>query len=70
MGNQDYIEGWFHSIVFLQHHSTFQQLLAPSLRGKLVSHTHVFINIHFSNMGMCILEALFRKWINWNYSYL
>ena len=46
MGNQGYIEDWFHSVFFSQHHSTLQQLLAPSLTRKLVSHAHVFINIH------------------------
>ena len=61
MGNQEskgYIEDWFHSI-FLQHHSILQQFLAPSFQWKLASHTLLFINMHFSNLGMYILEALF-----------
>ena len=33
--------------------------------GKLASHTLLFINMHFSNLGMYILEALFRKWLYW-----
>jgi len=72
MGNQEskgYIEDWFHSIICLQHHSILQQFFAPSFQGKLASHTLIFINMHFSNLGMYILEALFRKWLHWKYSY-
>ena len=50
MGNQKsnkYIEYWFHSIICLQHHSNFQQFLAPTFQGKLASHTLIFINMHF-----------------------
>ena len=67
MGNQEskgYIEDWFNSI-FLQHYSILQQFLAPSFQGKLASHTLIFINMHFSNLGMCILEALFQKCLHW-----
>jgi len=62
MGNQaskGYIEYWFHSIICLQHHSILQQFLTASFQGKLASHTLLFINMHFSNLGMCIHEALF-----------
>ena len=73
MGNQEskgYIEDWFHSIICLQHHSILQPFLAPFFQGKLASHTLIFIiNIHFSNLSMYIIEALFRKWIHWKYSY-
>ena len=72
MGNQDnngYIEDWFHSIICLQHHSMLQQFLIPFFQGKLASHTLLFINMHFSNLGMCIREAVFRKWLHWKYSY-
>ena len=72
MGNQEsngYIEYWFQSINCLQHHSMLQQFLAPSFQGKLASHTLIFINIHFSNLGMYILESLFRKWLHWKHSY-
>ena len=71
MGNQEsngYIEDWFHSI-FLQHHSILQQFLAPSFQGKLAFHTLLFINMHFSNLGMYTLEAFFRKCLHWKYSY-
>ena len=67
MGNQGskgYIEDWFHSIICLQYHSMFQQFLAPSFQGKLASHTLIFINMHFSNLGMYILGALFQKWLH------
>ena len=63
-----YIEDWFHSI-FLQHHCMLQQFLISFFQGKLASHTLTFINMHFSNLGMCIHEALFRKWFHWKYSY-
>jgi len=72
-GNQqskEYIENWFHSTTCLQHHSTLQQFLTPYFQGKLASHTLIFINMHFSNLGMCIHEALFRKWLHWKYSYM
>jgi len=71
-GNQEcqsYIEYWFHSIICLHHHSTLRQFLAPSFQKKIVSHTLVFINMHFYNLGMYILEALFLKWLHWKYSY-
>ena len=58
-GSKGYIEDWFHSIICLQHHSILQQFLAPSFQGKLASHTLLFINMHFSNLGMYIIEALF-----------
>ena len=64
-GNQEskgYIEYWLHSIL--------QQFLTPYFQRKLVSHTLIFINMHFSNLGMCICEALFRKWFHWKYSYM
>ena len=64
MGNQEskgYIEDWFHSIICLQHHSMRQQFLIPFFQGKLASHTLISINMHFSNLGMCIREALLRK---------
>jgi len=67
MGNQEnngYFEDWFHSIICLQHQSMFQQFLIPFFQGKLASHTLIFINMHFSNLGMCIHEALFRKWLH------
>ena len=72
MGNQEsngYIEDWFHSIMCLHHHSILQQFLTTSFQGKLASHTLIFINMHFSNLGMYILEALFLKWFHWKYSY-
>ena len=72
MGNQEikgYIEDWFHSIICLQHHSILQQFLTPSFQGKLALHTLIFINMQFSNLGMCILEALFLKWFHLKYSY-
>ncbi len=62
MGNQEskgYIEDWFHSITCLQHHSILQQFLIPFFQGKLASHTLISINMHFSNLGMYVLEALF-----------
>ena len=65
IGNQEskgYIEGWFKSITCLQHHSILQQFLTPSFQGKLASHNLIFINMHFSNLGIYKLEALFRKW--------
>lgn len=68
MGNQKsngYIEDWFHSITCFQHHSILQQFLTPSFQGKLASHTLIFINMHLSNLGMCIREALFRRWLHW-----
>jgi len=71
MGNQEskkYIEDWFHSIICLQNRSILQQFLTPFFQGKLASHTLIFINMHFSNLDMCIHEALFRKWFHWNYS--
>jgi len=68
-GNKEYIEDWFHSIICLQHHSILQQLLASSFQGKLASLTLIFINMYFSNLGMCILDALFLKWFHWKYSY-
>jgi len=64
-----YIEYLFHSIICLQHHSILQQFLMPSFQEKLASHTLIFINMHFSNLGMYILEALFRRWFHWKYSY-
>ena len=67
--NDGYIEDWFHSITCSQHCSTLQQFLTPSFQGKLASHTLIFINMYFSNLGMCILEALFLKWFHWKYSY-
>ena len=67
--NKGYIEDWFHSITCLQHCSTLQQFLTPSFQGKLASHTLIFINMHFSNLGMCIYEALFLTWFHWKYSY-
>ena len=60
MVNQEskgYIKDWFQSIICLQHHSILQQFLAPSFQGKLASHTLIFINMHFSNLGMYIPEA-------------
>jgi len=72
MGNQKtqgYIEDLFHSIIWLQHHSILRKLLGPSFQGNLVSHTLAFINVYFSSLGMYILEALFRKWFHWKYSY-
>jgi len=72
MGNQEssgYIKDWFHSIIFLQHHYMLQQFLAPSFQGKLASHTLIFFNMFFSNLGMYILEALFLKWFHYKYSY-
>jgi len=62
MGNQEskgYIEDWFHCIICLQPHSILQQFLAPSFEGKLAFRTLLFINMHFSNLGMYILKALF-----------
>jgi hypothetical protein len=67
--NKDYIESWFQSVISLQHHSILQQFLAPSFQGKLVSHILAFIKIHFSDLGTCIFESLFRKWLHWKYSY-
>ena len=72
MGNQEskgYIEDWFHSITCSQHCSILQ-FFTPSFQGKLASHTLIFINMNFSNLGMCIHEALFRKWFHWKYSYM
>jgi len=72
MGNQEskgYIEDWFHSISCSQHHSILQQFLTSYVQGKLVSHTLVFIDRHFSNSGVYTLEALFLKWLHWKYSY-
>ena len=73
MGNQEskeYIEDWFHSIICLQHHSMLQQFFIPFFQGKLAFHTLIFINMHFSNLGMSIREALFQKWLHWKYSYM
>ena len=67
--SKGYIEDWFHSIICLQHHSMLQQFLIPFFEGKLTSHTLIFIKMHFSNLGMCIHGALFRKWLHWKYSY-
>ena len=67
MGNQEsngYIEDWFHSITCLHHHSMLQQFLIPFFQGKLASRTLIFTNMHFSNLGMCIHEAIFRKWLH------
>jgi len=50
VGNQEskgYIEDFFHSIIFLQHHSILQQFLAPSFQGNLVAPTIVFISYMF-----------------------
>jgi len=72
MGNQEtkeYIEDWFHCIICLQDHSMLQQFLILFFQGKLASHTLIFINMHLSKLGMCIHEALFRKWLHWKYSY-
>ena len=66
---REYIEYWFHSIICLQHHSMLQQFFIPFFQRKLASHTLIFINMHFSNLGMCIIEALFLKWFHWKYSY-
>ena len=62
--NKGYIEDWFHSIICLQHRSIRQQFLTPFFQGKMASHTLIFINMHFSNLGMCIHEALFQKWLH------
>jgi len=67
MRNQEskgYIEYWFHSITCLQPCSILQQFLIPFFQGKLAFHTLIFINMHFLNLGMCIHEALFRKWLH------
>lgn len=72
MGNKEsngYIDDWFHSITCSQHCSILQQFLASSFQGKLASHTLIFINMHFSKLGMCIREALFRKWLHCKYLY-
>ena len=67
--SKGYIKDWIHSIICLQHHSMLQQFLIPFFEGKLASHTLISINMHFSNLGMCIREALLRKWLHWKYSY-
>jgi len=72
MGNQQskgYIENWFHSITCLQYHSILQQFLTSFFQEKLASHTLIFINMHFSNLGIYILKALFLKWFHCKYSY-
>ena len=68
--SKGYIEDWFHSITCLQDHPILQQFLTPFFQGKLASHTLIFINMHFSNLGMHIHESLFRKWFHWKYSYV
>jgi hypothetical protein len=68
-GNKDHIEVWFQSVTSLQHHSIFQQFLAPSLQKQLASHIPVFIKVHFSDLDMSLLEILLREWMHWKYSY-
>jgi hypothetical protein len=68
-GNKDYIEVWFQSVISLQHHSIFQQFLAPSLQKQLASHILVFIKVHFSNLDVSLTEILLHEWMHWKYSY-
>ena len=56
---KDIIKIGFTPSFFLQPHYILQQFLRPFFQGKLASHTLLFINMHFSNLGMCIHGALF-----------
>jgi hypothetical protein len=68
-GNKDHIEVWFQSVINMQHHSIFQQFLAPFLQKQLASHILVFIKVHFSDLDVSLTKILLCEWMHWKYSY-
>jgi len=68
-GNKDHIEIWFQSVISLQHHSIFQQFLAPFLPKQRASHILVFIKVPLSDMDVSLTEILLHEWMHWKYSY-
>jgi hypothetical protein len=69
-GNKDCIEVWIQSVISMQHHSIFQQFLAPFLQKKPVFHIMVFIKVHFLDLDVSLTRIFLREWMHWKYSTL
>ena len=51
---KDYIEDWFQQVPMLRHSISLQPIFVPNPKMKIISHVHIYNQVHFANLDMSI----------------